>query len=136
MTESVFERFEDGWHDWFRHATRHNTAVTSVGDSMLPGDLQAPPAIGAPVSLKAIVDDVKTAAESAEVNIRTVLDQHMPGLIALAERVENDPLIQAAEAAALPAGAKQIVADFITKLAESFPQPAALVEAAPEPAAA
>ena len=111
MTESVFERFEDDWHDWFRRVTRHSTAPASDGDTMLPGETQAPLPSGAPVSLKAIVDDVKTAAESAEVNIRTVLDQHMPGLVALAERVENDPLIQAAEAAALPPGAKQLVAD-------------------------
>ena len=80
------------------------------------------------MSLNDVVAAFRTDLEDGEAKIRTVLDQHMPGLVELAEKVSNDPLIQAAEAAALPPGAKQIVADFITKLAETFPQ------AAPAPA--
>lgn len=83
------------------------------------------------MSLKVIAADIKTAVETAEVNVRTVLDQHMPGLLALAERVESDPLIQAAEAAALPPGAKVIVAEFIAKLAAEFPAQQAPAEPVP-----
>jgi len=76
------------------------------------------------MSLTDVVAAFKTHLENGEAELRTVLDEHVPGLVALAEKVENDPLIQAAEAAALPPGAKQLVADFITKLAETFPQQA------------
>ena len=84
------------------------------------------------MSLTDVVAAFKTDLEDGETKIRTVLDEHVPALVALAEKVSNDPLIQAAEAAALPPGAKQLVAEFITKLAATFPP--APAEAAPEPA--
>lgn len=87
------------------------------------------------MSLTDVVAAFKTDLEDGETKIRTVLDEHVPALVALAEKVSNDPLIQAAEAAALPPGAKQLVAEFITKLAATFPPPAP-AEAAPEPQAA
>jgi hypothetical protein len=130
MPESIFHRLEDEWRDgehhagdWFHRHARHDGSAVSAGDSISAGETQAPSPPGDIVSLATIAQDIKTAVESAEVNVRTVLDQHMPGLVALAERVENDPLIQAAEAAALPPGAKLIVADFIAKLAGMFPEP-------------
>jgi hypothetical protein len=129
VNESIFRHLEDEWQSgeqhvsgWFHRATRHTTVLTSHTASISASQPPWQPE-GDIVSLATIAQDIKTAVESAEVNVRTVLDQHMPGLVALAERVENDPLIQAAEAAALPPGAKLIVADFIAKLAGMFPEP-------------
>ena len=143
MSENIFERLESDWHagerhagDWFHRHAHRNSPMPANGDTISPGEAQAPPLSGDIVSLETIANDIKTAVETAEVNVRTVLDQHMPGLIELAQKVANDPLIQAAEAAALPPGAKQLVAEFITKLAATFPPAPAEAEPAPEPQAA
>ena len=118
--------------DWFHRHARHDSSPAIPGDTISAGETQAPPALGVAVSLTDVVAAFKTDLEDGETKIRTVLDEHVPALVALAEKVSNDPLIQAAEAAALPPGAKQLVAEFITKLAATFPP--APVEAAPEPA--
>ncbi len=140
MTEHIFGELIRDWRRATAHL--HHHAVTMTANPAV----QTPQ--GAPMSLKELATDIQTALEDGESHIRTVLDQHMPTLAALAEQVENDPLIQAAEAAALPPGARAIVADFISKIAAEFPQapttpqapeapevPAEpLPEAAPQPA--
>ena len=86
-----------------------------------------------------LVTAAEAAVESVETPLRTVLDEHFPQLKALAAKVMNDPLIQAAvqvaEDVALPPAAKPVIADFLVKLAASYRQPAA-AEPAPEPQAA
>ncbi|HTX49205.1 MAG TPA: hypothetical protein VME40_07430 [Caulobacteraceae bacterium] len=128
MTETIFGELVRDWRRATSHLHHHgvNLAVPTPSP-------QQPQ--GAPVSLTDVVTAFKTDLEDGEAKIRTVLDQHMPGLVALAEKVENDPLIQAAEAAALPPGARLIVADFISKIAAEFPQPAADPADPAEPAA-
>ena len=138
MSESIFHRLEGDWQDWFSRHVHHADAATAALTSHTASiSTNQPPwqPKGAAVSLTDVIAAFKTDLEDGETKIRTVLDEHVPALVALAEKVSNDPLIQAAEAAALPPGAKQLVADFITKLAATFPPPAP-VEAAPEPQAA
>lgn len=121
--------------DWFHHAEtglRHAASHLAHHGSTIAGNSVLPQQ-GATVSLLALANDMKTALEDGETRVRTVLDQHMPAILELAERVESDPLIQAAEAAALPAGAKVIVAEFIAKLAAEFPGHAAAEPAPAEP---
>lgn len=80
------------------------------------------------MTLAQIATDMQTALYDSELKIRAVLDQHMPALTEIAQRVENDPLIQAAEAAALPPGARALVADFIRRLGAEFPAVQATAE--------
>jgi hypothetical protein len=129
---SIYQRLEHDWHtaeqraaSWFQPHHPHSPTIA----------LDNPPAQGATMSLKTLADDIKTALEDAETKTRTILDQHMPQLTAMAEAVESDPLIQAVEAAVLPPGARAVIADMVTKLASEFAPPAAPeVAAAPEPA--
>ncbi len=115
MTETIFGELVRDWRRATGRLHHHEATMTAN-----PAD---PAPEGAPqMSLTDVVAAFRTDLEAGEAKIRTVLDQHVPGLVALAEKVENDPLIQAAEAAALPPGAKQLVADFITRLADTFPQ--------------
>ena len=66
-----------------------------------------------------------------------LLESHVPVLVERAAQAENDPLVQAVEAAILPASVRILAADFITKLAVEFPVPAVpVVEPVPvDPAA-
>lgn len=63
------------------------------------------------------------AGTSEEVikDIGVVLREHLPALLAVAEWAENDPIVQAAEAAELPPGARTVIAAAITALAVEFP---------------
>ena len=103
------------------------------------------------MSLATAVADLKTALEDGESRLRVVLDQHMPALVALAERADSDPLISAAVAIAedelLPPAAKPILAEVLHRLAYTYrerpaaaqagnmqePQPVPAEPAQPEP---
>ena len=76
------------------------------------------------MSLTTLAASMKADIEELLVRGHNIADEYGPELTAIAERVENDPLIQAAESAVLPPEAKQLVADLILKLAAIYPQPA------------
>lgn len=94
------------------------------------------------MSLADLASSMKADIEELLVRGHNIADRYMPEVAAIGEKVENDELIQAVEAAVLPPEARTLIAELITKLAKTYPQPApvpddgALAAAAPEVAAA
>lgn len=86
------------------------------------------------MSLADVEHNIRSALETADASVRQVLDQHMPGLAALAEKVDSDPLIGAAiEVAAdalLPPEVKPVLADILRRLAATYRQQPAEPQAA------
>lgn len=132
--EPIYERL---WDDVTRHLHHHpdqhpagqQHSVTISTNTTTKGDTT--------MSLATLANDIKTALEDGETRIRTVLDQHMPNLIALGTAVENNPVIQAAESAAhLPPSILQGFADLLNRAAAEFPAPMSTQPAADVTAAA
>jgi len=94
------------------------------------------------MTLSEIGAAIKAHFETAEADAQKFLAEHVPGIAAAAEKIETDPLVQAAISTVLPAGWKQIAAEFISKLeglaaeAEAQKQAAAAQAAADATAAA
>ena len=117
MNEPIFERISRDASHWFHPDQQPTTTTASQQEA-------------AHMNLTALTADIRTLTEDSETGLRTILDQHIPALTqlaALADQLHNDPLIQAA--AVLPPSARQLVTDFIARLAAEFPQPAAGVTA-------
>jgi hypothetical protein len=94
------------------------------------------------MTLTEIANSIRTHFETAKTDAENFLADHVPGIIDVASKIESDPLVQAAMSTVLPAGWKQIAADFISKLeglateAEAAKQAAAAEAAAAATAAA
>ena len=76
------------------------------------------------MSLATLAASMKTDLEELLVRGHNLADQLMPQVAAIGEEAENDELIQAVEAAVLPPEARTLIAELITKLAKTYPQPA------------
>ena len=125
MTEFL-HHLEGEWHGWF-HPGRHerrNSPGDIPGDTITVSETQAPPPPGDTVSLADLAASMKTDLEELLVRGHNLADQYMPQVAAIGEKVENDELIQAVEAAVLPPEARTLIAELITKLAKTYPQPA------------
>jgi len=55
-----------------------------------------------PVSLTSIADDIKAALAEGQGWLVKTVEEHVPALLAEAERVQGNPIVQAVEAAMLP----------------------------------
>lgn len=82
--------------------------------------------------LRNIADDIKTHISNADQWLAKVLQEHVPQVLAIVDKYENSPIVQALEAAVLPPEVEAQVAAIISTLAKQYPAPAA--EAAPEAA--
>lgn len=111
-------------------------ARAAVGwiEDHVPGHHQTPAATVAAsttteehMQLSQIANDIKGAIENADQWVKQVTEQHLPAILAQAERYENSPIVQALEGALLPPGVEQQIAAMIAELAKQFP-------AAPAPA--
>lgn len=78
--------------------------------------------------------DLKAHFESVEATAKAFLEQHVPGVLAVADKLDADPLMQAALSTVLPPEARAMVAQWIADLEEKFPRPPAPAPA-PEPPA-
>jgi hypothetical protein len=70
--------------------------------------------------LATIEQDIRGALEHAETDVKAAVEQHLPALLDAARAVDADPLVQAAQAALLPPGTRQAIADLISKAADEF----------------
>ena len=136
--------FEQAW-DAFRRA-EHDLAA-DVSHLTHPGryhepqtpENPAPAATEAPeVSLSSIASDIKDSIEQGESWFGQITEKHLPAVLALAEKYENDPIVSALEKAVLPPEVGAGIAAMIESLAVKYPatpaEPAA--DAPAEPAAA
>jgi hypothetical protein len=130
MSESAFHHLEHEWQGggrhaagWFRRHAHHDGSPASDGDTITvnPPDPSQP---GDTVSLATLAASMKTDLEELLVRGHNLADQLMPQVAAIGEEAENDELIQAVEAAVLPPEARTLIAELITKLAKTYPQPA------------
>ena len=68
-----------------------------------------------------IATDVRNAVTDVEAHVRDFTDKHLPMLESIAttvEHLQNDPIVQALEqATGLSAATRQIIAEFIAKIA-------------------
>lgn len=86
------------------------------------------------MALRDVAADIKNHLETADTAVMKVLQDHLPQLVAVAEKYENSPIIQALETAVLPPEVEQQIAAMINAMAKHFPPPAA-PSAPAEPAA-
>lgn len=148
MNESIFERLDHEWHghgehasSWFhRHhpdapgdGTSRDDPVTASGVTMNATEPQATPPPGDTVSLKELAANIQADLEELLVRGHRLADEYAPQVAAIGEKVENDDLIQAVEAAVLPPEARTLIAELITKLAKTYPAPAVEAPAADVP---
>jgi hypothetical protein len=133
MPEGIFEALR---HDWERVTDHlHHPGVTMTPETESPA--QGAPGMG----ITQIVADFKTDLEEGEARIRTVLDQHLPGLLAEAEKGaeqlrDNRILRSAAAALHVPAPILDGFADIIDKLAADYAPEETAAAVTPPPAAA
>jgi len=115
---SIFEHLEHEWHDagqhvsdWFRHH----------GDTITAGP---PPATGATMSLKTLVDSIETRAREGEAAIGAILQEHLPQAATLANLIETNPIFTSVENALhVPAPALDGVVKLLDALAAAYPKP-------------
>jgi hypothetical protein len=82
-----------------------------------------------PVSLTSIADDIKAALAEGQGWLVKTVEEHVPALLAEAERVQGNPIVQAVEAALLP---PEVEAEIVNVI-KAF---AAVVSKVPAPAVA
>lgn len=100
----IFERLAQEWH----HHDRDRI-----------------PLEGAPMpklsELKNIAGDLQTTVSSADQWLAKIVQEHVPQLLAIAEKYESSPIIQALESAVLPPEVEAQVAAIIATLAKQYP---------------
>jgi len=75
------------------------------------------------VSLAAIVADIKNLAEDGEAKFRTILDEHLPQAVVLAEMIETNPIFTDVENALhVPPEILAGVQKILKALAAEFPK--------------
>lgn len=83
------------------------------------------------MSLADIANDIKTHITSADAWLAKVVEEHVPAILAVAEKYQGSPIVQALEGTVLPPEVEQQIAGMITALAKQFP---AQQQPAPVPA--
>jgi hypothetical protein len=148
----LFHHLEHDVSDWFHHATRHSTAVTSDGDTITVSETQAPLSPGALMPLADTAAALQSSHASAKAELEEmlakghdVLDNHMTQLgtaigdVAAVASIADSPLVAAAAGALhVPPEILDGFVSGLTALAKAFPKPgvpAEPAEAAPEPPA-
>lgn len=140
----IFRDLEHEWHaiehgaaDWFARHARHDTTPSHYGDTITAGP---PPATGAPMSLKTILDEGKTLLDDAESKVHQFLGEHVPQLSSLAELIESNPIFTSVEGALhVPKPILDGFAKALDDLAAAYPKPgdapaAPAVASDPQPA--
>jgi hypothetical protein len=103
--EHIFEWLSREWPHRHEHRQAAEPA-TSTEDAM---------------ALKEIAEDIRTHITSADAWLAKVVEEHVPAILAVAEKYQNSPIVQALETAVLPPETEQQIAALITSLAKSFP---------------
>lgn len=86
------------------------------------------------MQLSQIAAEFKAHFEAVETEAQRYLAEHIPGVLQVADKLDNDPLVQAAVETILPDDVKTMVTNLIKSLESKFPPPAPAPEPEPEPA--
>ena len=87
------------------------------------------------MSLTSIAQDIKSSVEQGSAWLAKAVEEHVPALLAEAEKVEASPVFQALAGVVLPASVEQEIANLIRAFVAVLPQVAAESEVPAEPAA-
>jgi hypothetical protein len=90
------------------------------------------------INVGQVASELKDWFTRTEADAHSFLELHAPGLAEVAQKLDGDPLVQAALTATLPDDARAALAEIVTKFAAAYPQPAPAAPADPamgEPAA-
>ena len=113
MTTPILAGLEADWHRMTERLHRHHQAVPAYDST----DTN----MGVTVNLTEITNGAKDAIEQGVEWSQKFLTEHVPALLAAAQRYESSPIVQALESAVLPPAIEAEIAALITKLAAEFP---------------
>jgi hypothetical protein len=132
---NIFEALERDWHHaaaWFEPHTHPSPTITT-------SDPPAQPAQETTMAthLADLIAQAKDSADQGTEWLRQISETHLPAILAEAERLQANPIVQALEGVVLPPAAEAHIASSIGLFAALLPAQAAVAApAAPEAPAA
>lgn len=75
------------------------------------------------MSLSSIATDIKGAVEQSSAWLAKAVEDHVPALLAEAERIQASPIFQALEGMVLPPEVEQEIANVVKAFIKLVPQP-------------
>lgn len=156
MAEQIFEKLAAEFREHLPHHGQHPASPATRDDipviradeqSQAPADQPVNLAAAAPaaaptekeppmLNLTSIAADIKGAVENADQWVKEITETHLPAVVAIAQRYEGSPIVQALETAVLPPEVEEGIAGTIRELAKLYPAPAAAPAGPAQPAAA
>lgn len=115
-----FDRFSESLGHLLHHHHAAPEAATQTPAST-PASTTPTPKGTTSMSISSIAGDIKTAVENADQWVKEVTDNHLPAIVAQAQKYESSPVVQALEAVLLPPDVEQQIANMITAMGKAFP---------------